>query len=209
MLTLYYILCCIIRKIPRDMTKASRSGDRILILATLFMLLLSGMVLRATGFEVHSGLFKPGDDTDEDHGNVSISLSSNNFDQYYHKYPILVVSFYAPWCYWSKRLRPAWEKAAKIIRERYDPEMDGRIMIGKVDCTEQTGLCNRNHIQGYPSIRIFRNGSDVRDGSRQHDHESYYGDRDSESLVAMMESLIAPIQKKMSVLIPHVSIKDN
>ncbi|CAM8989782.1 unnamed protein product [Rhodiola kirilowii] len=182
------------REIPRDLTKASWSGARISILATLFVLLLSGMVLRATGFEVHSGLSQPGDDTDEDHGDVSISLSSNNFDHYSHKYPILVVSFYAPWCHWSKRLRPAWEKAAKIIRERYDPEMDGRIMIGKVDCTEQNGLCKRNHIQGYPSIRIFRNGSDVRDDNGQHDHESYYGDRESESLVAMMESLVAPIK---------------
>ncbi|KAH9792918.1 protein disulfide isomerase-like 5-4 [Citrus sinensis] len=77
------------------------------------------------------------------------------------RYPILAVNFYAPWCYWSKRLKPSWEKAAKTMRERYDPEMDGRILLAKFDCTEEVELCRRHHIQAYPSIRIFRKGSDV------------------------------------------------
>ncbi|CAL5392955.1 unnamed protein product [Camellia sinensis] len=89
--------------------------------------------------------------------------------------------------------KPSWEKAAKIIRERYDPEVDGRILLGKVDCTEEVDLCRRNHIQGYPSIRIFRKGSDVRDEHGHHEHESYYGDRDTDSLVNTMENLVAPI----------------
>ena len=27
---------------------------------------------------------------------------------------------------------------------RYDPEMDGRILLGKVDCTEEVDLCRRS-----------------------------------------------------------------
>ncbi|RWW37156.1 hypothetical protein BHE74_00057771, partial [Ensete ventricosum] len=34
-------------------------------------------------------------------------------------YSILVVNFFAPWCYWSNRLKPSWARAAKIIKERY------------------------------------------------------------------------------------------
>ncbi|CAL5405655.1 unnamed protein product [Camellia sinensis] len=45
---------------------------------------------------------------------------------------------------------------------RYNPDVDGRILLGKVDCSEEVNLCRRHHIQGYPSIRIFRKGSDVR-----------------------------------------------
>jgi len=90
-------------------------------------------------------------------------------------------------------LKPSWEKAARIVRERYDPEMDGRIILGKVDCTEEADLCRRHHIQGYPSIRIFRKGSDLRDDHGQHDHESYHGDRDTDTLVKTMENLVAPI----------------
>ncbi|XP_021892912.1 protein disulfide-isomerase 5-4 [Carica papaya] len=122
--------------------------------------------LRPTGSEFHSGavsnFIKHGDDVLEESIEGSVPLLGSNFDKFSQHFPILVVNFYAPWCYWSNRLKPSWEKAAKIIRERYDPEMDGRILMAKVDCTEEVDLCRRNHIQGYPSIRIFRKGSDLR-----------------------------------------------
>ncbi|KDP39071.1 hypothetical protein JCGZ_00828 [Jatropha curcas] len=153
--------------------------------------------LKPTGSEFHSGPvfheIKHGDEVDGEVDEGSVLLNAHNFDHYSHQYPILVVNFYAPWCYWSNRLKPSWESAAKIIRERYDPEIDGRILLGKVDCTTENELCRRNHIQGYPSIRIFRKGSDIRDEHGHHDHESYYGDRDTDSLVKTMESLVAPV----------------
>ncbi|KAK6154408.1 hypothetical protein DH2020_008656 [Rehmannia glutinosa] len=161
--------------------------------------------LNPTGSEFRSGPtakpIKHDEEVDEEYGEGSVVLNAKNFDRISHQHAILVVNFFAPWCYWSNRLKPSWEKAAKIIRERYDPEIDGRILMGKVDCTEETDLCRRyfldkvcrNHIQGYPSIRIFRKGSDVRDDHGHHDHESYYGDRDTDSLVKTMEELVAPI----------------
>ncbi|TQD82257.1 hypothetical protein C1H46_032189 [Malus baccata] len=171
-----------------------------------------GTDLRPTGSEFHSGPvlhnIKHGDG-DEYSGDGSISLTAQNFEKFTHQHPILMVNFYAPWCYWSNRLKPSWEKTAKIIRESpefevynsyltfshapmvngYDPEIDGRILMAKVDCTEEGDLCKRNEIHGYPSIRIFREGSDVRDN----EHESYYGCRETDSLVEKMESLVASI----------------
>ncbi|KAL3508524.1 hypothetical protein ACH5RR_027925 [Cinchona calisaya] len=153
--------------------------------------------LKPTGSEFQSGpisnVIKHDEEVDEEHGEGSVSLYGHNFDRIAHQHPILVVNFFAPWCYWSNRLKPSWEKTAKIIRERYDPEMDGRILLGMVDCTEEVDLCRRHHIQGYPSIRIFRKGSDVRDEHGHHDHESYYGDRDTDSLVETMENLVASV----------------
>ncbi|KAJ7981600.1 protein disulfide-isomerase 5-4-like [Quillaja saponaria] len=153
--------------------------------------------LRPTGSEFHSqpisSFIKHGDDVDEESTEGSLSLTAQNFDKYSHLYPVLVVNFYAPWCYWSQRLKPSWEKATKIIRERYDPEMDRRILLANIDCTEEGNLCRRHHIQGYPSIRIFRKGSDVRDDHGHHDHDSYYGDRDTDSLVKTMEDLVTSI----------------
>ncbi|XP_058092838.1 protein disulfide isomerase-like 5-4 [Magnolia sinica] len=157
--------------------------------------------LNPTGSEFHRGpipkVKNHGDEVDEVYGEDSVALTSATFDRYAHEYPVLVVNFYAPWCYWSNRLKPSWEKAAKIIRERYDPEMDGRIILAKVDCTEEGDLCRRNHIQGYPSIRIFRKGSDIRDNHGHHDHESYYGERDTDSLVTTMETLVAPVPMEL------------
>ncbi|KAI9079173.1 hypothetical protein K1719_034981 [Acacia pycnantha] len=153
--------------------------------------------LRPVGSEFHSGPvatdIKHDVEVDEESTEGSVPLSGSNFDKYAHQHSILVVNFFAPWCYWSQRLKPSWEKAAKIIRERYDPEMDGRILLGKVDCTQEGDLCRRNHIQGYPSIRIFRKGSDVRNDHGHHDHESYYGDRDTDSLVKTMENLVGSL----------------
>lgn len=160
--------------------------------------------LRTTGSEFDSGpvtnILKHDDEVDEEYGEGSVTLNARNFDKVSHQHSILVVNFYAPWCYWSNRLKPSWEKAAKIMRERHDPEVDGRIIMGKVDCTEEVDLCRRHHIQGYPSIRIFRKGSDVRDEHGHHEHESYYGDRDTETLVNTMENLVAPIALESPIL---------
>ncbi|KAF6172456.1 hypothetical protein GIB67_006969 [Kingdonia uniflora] len=46
---------------------------------------------------------------------------------------------------------------------------------------------------GYPSIQIFHKGTYFRDEHGQHDHESYYQDRDTETLIKRMEALVAPI----------------
>ncbi|GMJ01495.1 PROTEIN DISULFIDE ISOMERASE 12, PDI-like 5-3, ARABIDOPSIS THALIANA PROTEIN DISULFIDE ISOMERASE 12 [Hibiscus trionum] len=156
--------------------------------------------LRRTGAEYNSvpvpDVIQHGEEVDDEAVVGSESLNGDNFDRLAHEYPILVVNFFAPWCYWSTRLRPSWEKAAKIIRERYNPETDGRILLAKVDCTLDFELCSRHHIQGYPSIRIFRKGSDLREDNGQHSHEYYYGDRDTEALVKAMEELVSPIPLK-------------
>ncbi|CAL0328919.1 unnamed protein product [Lupinus luteus] len=152
--------------------------------------------LRPTGTEFHSGTVanavKHDDEVDGESVEGSLSLTTQNFDKYVHQFPITVVNFYAPWCSWCQRLKPSWEKADKVIKERHDPEIDGRILVAKVDCTQEGDLCRRHHIQGYPSIRIFRKGNDVR-SEHGHEHESYYGDRDTESLVKMMESLVTSL----------------
>ncbi|KAG6392073.1 hypothetical protein SASPL_146281 [Salvia splendens] len=159
--------------------------------------------LNPTGLEFHSGpvtkAVKHDEETDEEHGEDYLCTSDS--PDSHDRHAVLVVNFYAPWCAWSNRLKPSWEKAAKIIRERC--QIDGRILMGKVDCTEAADLCKRNHIQGYPSIRIFRKGTDVREDHGHHEHESYYGDRDTDSLVKvrmlltlpgkMVEDIVAPI----------------
>lgn len=159
--------------------------------------------LKMVGPEFHPGpIPNPVSHGDENHGSLeelgegAVTLTSENFDATSKEYPILVVNFYAPWCHWSNRLKPSWEKAAKIIAQRYDPDSDGRILLGKVDCTLHGDLCKMHHIQGYPSIRIFRRGHDVRgEDHGRHDHESYYGERDTNSLVAAMEALVAPVAR--------------
>ncbi|CAL5341779.1 unnamed protein product [Camellia sinensis] len=139
----------LMQKIPRDLTEASLPGAGLSIIAAFSMIFLFGMYpidpdLKPTGFEFHTGLIsrmiKHDDEVDEEYAEGSFVLSEHNFDRVAHRHPILVVNFYAPWCHWSNRLKPSWEKAAGIIRERYNPDVDGRILLGKVDCSEEVNL---------------------------------------------------------------------
>ncbi|CAN8303031.1 unnamed protein product [Cochlearia groenlandica] len=160
--------------------------------------------LRGTGAEFHSTtglhLINHGDEDHEveegEDSYASVPLTNATFDQFSHHFQVLVVNFYAPWCYWSNRLKPSWAKAAEITRQKYDLETDGRVLLASVDCTQESALCKRNHVQGYPSIRIFRKGNDLKEDHEHHEHESYYGDRDTESIVKMVGELLKPIKKE-------------
>ncbi|GMH16257.1 hypothetical protein Nepgr_018098 [Nepenthes gracilis] len=68
--------------------------------------------------------------------------------------------------------------------------MSEHILLERVDFTSKVDLCSRHRIQGYPSIQICWKGNDVRNDHGHHDHESYYGNQDTDSLVKFMETLI-------------------
>jgi thiol-disulfide isomerase/thioredoxin len=87
----------------------------------------------------------------------------------------VVANFYAPWCPWCQRLEPTWEAVTTEVHNRY-PESDGRIRFAKVDCTRVVELCRQHHITGFPSIRIYRKGSDDISVQGIHDHETYRGE---------------------------------
>ena len=86
----------------------------------------------------------------------------------------MVLNFYAPWCPWCQPLEPTWESVVSEVHKRY-PESDGRIRMGKVDCTLEVELCRQHHITGFPSIRVFRKGVDDVTVHGIHEHESYKG----------------------------------
>ncbi|KAF6144252.1 hypothetical protein GIB67_024479, partial [Kingdonia uniflora] len=64
-----------------------------------------------TGTEYHPGpvpnVMKRGDEVDKEYSEGYFSLTADTFPRYAQHYPILVVNFFAPWCYRSNRL-VAW-----------------------------------------------------------------------------------------------------
>jgi len=105
---------------------------------------------------------------------LSTQMYMENFDEEIKKRPVSVVNFYAPWCYWSRRLSPVWEHAAGAAEE----EFPGEVTFGKVDCTHQDAnmLCRRHHIMAFPTIKLYKDGS-------LESHQEYDGDRSVEALV--------------------------
>jgi hypothetical protein len=56
-------------------------------------------------------------------------------------------------------------------------------------------LCTKQVISGYPSIRIYRQGSDKIVTRGFPDHESYHGDRTTTALQAFVDSLVESVGK--------------
>jgi protein disulfide-isomerase A1 len=106
-----------------------------------------------------------------------IELTSKNFFDVIKEHPVILVEFYAPWCGHCKRLAPEYEKAAT--------ELKGIAPIAKVDADEadNKGLAARFGIQGFPTIKLFRNGEVDQD---------YQSERTAAGIVSYMKKQILP-----------------
>ncbi|RKP10576.1 thioredoxin-like domain-containing protein [Thamnocephalis sphaerospora] len=88
---------------------------------------------------------------------------------------VTLVKFYAPWCGHCKALAPEFDKAAA--------ELKGTdIHLAKVDCTEERDLCQEYNVQGYPTLKVFRES-----GTGE-----YKGQRTAESIVSYMKKQLLP-----------------
>jgi protein disulfide-isomerase-like protein len=79
-----------------------------------------------------------------------------------------LVNFFAPWCTHCKRLMPIWESLR--------PSIQGYNIV-KVDCVKYPNLCKRYGVQGYPTIKLFREGSVI----------DYSGNRTLEDFVRFLK----------------------
>lgn len=113
------------------------------------------------------------------------NLSPDAFKSEIESQDLILVKFYAPWCGHCKRLAPEYEDAATRLAGDETP-----VPLAKVDCTNENGgkdICAQNDVQGYPTVKIFRNGQagDYSDG------------RDADSIVKKMRSLAGPPSKEL------------
>jgi protein disulfide-isomerase A1 len=79
-----------------------------------------------------------------------LELHSDTFESAINENPLIAVEFFSPWCGHCKSLAPEWEKAAAALK--------GKVPVAKVDCTANQELCGAHGVQGYPTLKLFRNG---------------------------------------------------
>ncbi|CAN8312856.1 unnamed protein product [Cochlearia groenlandica] len=110
-----------------------------------------------------------------------LTLDHTNFVETINKHDFIVVEFYAPWCGHCKQLAPEYEKAASELSSQVPP-----VILAKIDASEETnkGLATQYEVQGFPTIKIFRNGGKA--------VQEYNGPRDAEGIVTYLKKQSGP-----------------
>ena len=83
-----------------------------------------------------------------------VQLKGDNFEEFVKTNNVVLAEFYAPWCGHCKALAPEYEEAATQLKEK-------DIKLVKVDCTEETDLCQKQGVEGYPTLKVFRGVDNV------------------------------------------------
>jgi thioredoxin-like negative regulator of GroEL len=70
-------------------------------------------------------------------------------------------------------MKPAWDKAAS--------EAHSSVFVADINCSDQEELCSKEGVQGYPTIKVYKDGS-VTD---------YKGGRSAEELIEYVDQELA------------------
>ncbi|KAF3154480.1 protein disulfide-isomerase precursor [Orbilia oligospora] len=106
-----------------------------------------------------------------------VQLKTDTFDEFITKNSLVLAEFYAPWCGHCKALAPEYEVAATELKAK-------GIQVVKVDCTEEADLCQKQGVEGYPTLKIFRGSLD--------NPSPYSGQRKSDAIISYMTKQSLP-----------------
>lgn len=115
-----------------------------------------------------------------------MQLKADNIDNTLASNELVFINFFADWCRFSNLLQPIFDEAAdEVMRDFSTP---GQVVMGKVNCDEETAIASRFQISKYPTLKVIRNGQQAK--------REYRGQRSKESFVKFVhDQLVDPIQE--------------
>lgn len=137
----------------------------------------------------HAALAEPESDGFEREDGI-IVLTGENFQKALDHFDNLLVEFYAPWCGHCKAFAPDYVKIASILRDK-----NQNVACAKVDAPEEQELIEKNDIQGFPTLKLYRKDKKT---------DTYQGFRSVDTLVDWVTRKIGP----PAVLIEHHEAAD-
>jgi thioredoxin 1 len=82
--------------------------------------------------------------------NKPIPITDATFDETIHKFPLVVIDCWAPWCGPCHMVSPVLEEIAR--------DYAGRITVGKLNVDENQETAMKYRIMSIPAMLIFKNG---------------------------------------------------
>eukprot|EP01105_Mastigella_eilhardi_P013707 TRINITY_DN311_c0_g1_i1.p2 TRINITY_DN311_c0_g1~~TRINITY_DN311_c0_g1_i1.p2 ORF type:complete len:531 (-),score=197.72 TRINITY_DN311_c0_g1_i1:102-1634(-) len=114
-----------------------------------------------------------------------LKLTTANFQSTIDNTDFVVVKFFAPWCGHCKHLAPEYAKAATALKGEQPA-----IVLAEVDATVETELGQRFQIQGYPTLKMFRKGTEA----------EYQGPRDFAGIVKYLKGMNGPAARTLDTV---------
>lgn len=121
------------------------------------LLLISSLLVSAKA-EAHSSV----QDLTTENFDTALADPANGF---------WLLKFYAPWCGHCKKMAPTLDKVAVYLK--------GKMAIGKIDCTQHKSLCDRYSVNGFPTLKVYRDGAMF----------DYPSERDADSIINFAEKM--------------------
>lgn len=81
-------------------------------------------------------------------------LYSHSFDSYLKDNPVTAILFYAPWCFYSQQMMPAWDLAGQKLKI-HDPP----VKLAKIDAHRYGDIGDRYGVNAFPTMKLFIDGT--------------------------------------------------
>ncbi|KAA0187216.1 putative protein disulfide-isomerase ER-60 [Fasciolopsis buskii] len=112
-----------------------------------------------------------------------VELTGDDFARRVSEKEYTLVMFYAPWCGHCKQLKPHFEEAASLLAKT-----DTNVRLARLDCTAHGDKCTEFQVNGYPTVKLFKNGVF---------HKEFDGSRDTDGIRDFITQHSQPPSKKI------------
>ena len=157
---------------PKNMNMSNSKSLFLNPLIHIVMFLIFLIVVLAI-FRVYSPMFSAGLGVNAHIGNLKGSFELEAFQ---NDDQSTFAMFYAPWCGHCKNAMPEFDKLAE--------NPPNGVKVVKINCDEEANkeLAKKQNIQGFPTIRYYKNGMDG-------DHQEYNGERTANGFMQFLQNM--------------------